>query len=250
MPIHFIPAFTDNYIYITETPKGVWIIDPGCAEPVFTWCAEHQIRPSAILCTHHHADHTGGVAALAQHFRLPVYGANQRIPQLTHAVSAGHLTLDTESLVVLEVPGHTRDHLAYIWKDALFCGDTLFAAGCGRLFEGSAAQMFHSLQQFAALPEDTTVYCAHEYTLSNLRFAAQADPDNPVITQRQKEAAGQRARNEATLPSTIALERASNPFLRCHEAALIHSANRFDPSTGDNPVRVFSTLRRWKDHFS
>ncbi len=223
---------------------------PRLRRPVFAWCTEHQLRPSAILCTHHHADHTGGVEALVQHFRIPVYGANQRIPQLTHAVRAGPLALDEGSLTVLEVPGHTRDHLAYIWKDALFCGDTLFAAGCGRLFEGTAAQMFHSLQQFAALPKDTAVYCAHEYTLSNLRFAAQVDPENPVIAQRQKEATEQRARNAPTLPSSMALECASNPFLRCHEPALINSANAFDPNTGDDPVRVFGTLRRWKDHFS
>ena len=250
MPIHFIPAFTDNYIYIAETPKGAWIIDPGCADPVFAWCAEHQRCPSAILCTHHHADHTGGVEALVQRFRIPVYGANQRIPQLTHAVRAGLLALDKESLTVLEVPGHTRDHLAYVWKDALFCGDTLFAAGCGRLFEGTAVQMFHSLQQFARLPGDTAVYCAHEYTLSNLRFAAQVDPENPIIAQRQEMATAQRARNAPTLPSSVTLECASNPFLRCHEPALIRSANTFDPDTGDDPVRVFSTLRRWKDHFS
>ena len=250
MPVHFIPAFTDNYIYVAETPEGAWIIDPGCAEPVLDWCAEHTLRPSAILCTHHHADHTGGVEALAQHFGIPVYGANRRIPGLTHAVAEGRLTLDAEMLTVLEVPGHTRDHIAYWWKNVLFCGDTLFAAGCGRLFEGTAAQMFHSLQRLAALPDPTAVYCAHEYTLTNLRFAAQADPDNPVIVQRQQEAIAQRARNKPTLPSGMALERASNPFLRCREPALIRSANAFDPATGDDPVRVFSALRRWKDHFS
>ncbi|MDD5280771.1 hydroxyacylglutathione hydrolase [Acidithiobacillus sp.] len=250
MSVHFIPAFADNYIYVLESSAGVWIVDPGDVEPVFQWLAPRQMVPTAILCTHHHADHTGGVAALADHFRIPVYGANDRIPALTHPVAAGKLTIGSAEIQVMEVPGHTRDHIAYVWNASLFCGDTLFAAGCGRLFEGTPEMLFHSLQQLAALPPETAVYCAHEYTRNNLRFAALVDPGNPVIRDRQIQAQKQRERGQPTLPSSIALERASNPFLRCADPALIASARHFDPLSGGTALSVFTALRRWKDQFS
>ncbi len=250
MPVHFISAFADNYIYVLENAHGAWIVDPGDAQPVLQWLAEQHLTPTAILCTHHHADHTGGVAALARHFDLPVYGANTRIPALTHALAEGPLHIDSAELLVLEVPGHTRDHIAYVWERMLFCGDTLFAAGCGRIFEGTAKELFHSLQKLADLPEDTAVYCAHEYTQNNLRFAALVDPDNPVIRERQEQARIRRAAGQATLPSSIALERASNPFLRCQEPALVASAQHFDPGISSDPLAVFICLRRWKDQFS
>lgn len=250
MPIHFIPAFADNYIYVVESTNGIWIIDPGDAQPVFDWFAQRALRPTAILCTHHHADHTGGVAALAEHFTIPVYGANTRIPALTHPVAAGYLRIDGADLNVLEIPGHTLDHIAFLWNHHLFCGDTLFAAGCGRLFEGTATQMFQSLQQLAALPSHTAIYCAHEYTLNNLRFAAIVDPQNAYIQERQQQAQQQRQHNLPTLPSSIDLERASNPFLRCSEPALIASAQHFNPQCSKDPLAVFTHLRQWKDQFS
>lgn len=249
MSVHFIPAFADNYIYVLESRAGIWVVDPGTADPVFSWLEQRQMKPTAILCTHHHPDHTGGVAALARHFAIPVYGANDRIPALTHPVHAGKLTIASAELSVLEVPGHTRDHLAYVWNQSLFCGDTLFAAGCGRLFEGTPEMLFQSLQQLAALPAATRVFCAHEYTQNNLRFAALVDPENPVIQQRQMLVRQQRDAGEPSLPSSIGLECASNPFLRSHAPALIASARQFDPDCDGRPLSVFTTLRRWKDQF-
>lgn len=249
MDIHFIPAFTDNYIYAVTADAACWIIDPGTAEPVLRWIQQHRCPPTAILCTHHHADHVGGVAALAAQFKIPVYGANTRIPALTHPLQEGKYDIDGLPVTIMELPGHTRDHLAFRVDHHLFCGDTLFAAGCGRLFEGTPAQMLHSLDRLAALPDATRVYCAHEYTLSNLRFARHLEPDHPLLRDRQRWAERQILAGQPTLPSTIGLERASNPFLRVREASLIAAVQAHDASVPNDPLSIFTALRSWKDRF-
>ncbi|WP_123103593.1 hydroxyacylglutathione hydrolase [Acidithiobacillus sulfuriphilus] len=249
MDIHFIPAFTDNYIYAVTADTACWIIDPGAAEPVLDWIQQDRCPPTAILCTHHHTDHVGGVAALAAQFKIPVYGANTRIPSLTHPLQEGKYAIDGVPVTIMELPGHTRDHLAYLVDQQLFCGDTLFAAGCGRLFEGTPAQMLHSLDRLAALPDATQVYCAHEYTLSNLRFARHLEPDHPILRERERRAERQRLTGRPTLPSTIGLERASNPFLRVRESSLIAAVQAHDLSVPNDPLSIFTALRSWKDQF-
>lgn len=243
-----IPAFQDNYIYLVHTPRGLWIVDPGEARPVLEYLESRQLRPTAILCTHHHADHVGGVGALVERYGLPVFGHGSRIPQLSHPVAEGSLAIDGETIQVLEVPGHTLDHIAYLWQDHAFCGDTLFAAGCGRIFEGDPQMMYTSLQKLAALPDSTQICCAHEYTESNLRFATAVEPENPTIAERKKQVAQLRAQNRPSLPSTLKEERQSNPFLRCRETDVIRAA-RAHGARNDSDVEVFAALRRWKDGF-
>ncbi|MEY2342857.1 hydroxyacylglutathione hydrolase [Acidithiobacillus sp. IBUN Pt1247-S3] len=243
-----IPAFQDNYIYLSQTAHGLWIVDPGDAQPVLQYLEQLQRRPTAILCTHHHADHVGGVEQLVEHYRIPVYGHGAQIPRLTQSVNEGSWEIDGESVEVLEIPGHTLDHIAYLWQDLLFCGDTLFAAGCGRIFEGNPAMMYNSLQKLAALPDNTQVCCAHEYTQSNLRFAMAVEPENPAITERTEQVARLRRQGRPSLPSTLQEEKRSNPFLRCGEDRVI-SAARAHGASADSPVSVFAALRQWKNEF-
>jgi len=204
-----------------------------------------------VLATHHHADHVGGIADLVANRAVPVYGPRREpIPTLTDQVGEGDkvvihaLGLD---LIVFDIPGHTAGHIAYYGNGRLFCGDTLFACGCGRLFEGTPVQMTISLAKLAALPEDTLVYCGHEYTLANIRFARLIEDDSPTLLQREAAESLKRERDEPTLPSTIGLERATNPFLRCRDAAVIAAANRYAGRPLDNPVDVFAALREWKN---
>jgi hydroxyacylglutathione hydrolase len=255
LQIHPIPAFTDNYIWCLHDGAAAFVVDPGAAEPVLAFLQQRQLRLSGILITHHHADHTGGIAALLQHYpAASVYGPhNPRIAGITQALRAGEV-IDVCGLrwQVLAVPGHTLDHIAYYsaahQPPLLFCGDTLFAAGCGRLFEGSPAQMYASLRQLAQLPAATAVYCAHEYTLSNLRFAAAAEPASAAVAERLATVARLRDGQVITLPSSVALELETNPFLRCHLPALKAAAQRRDPAA-DSPEQVFAALRGWKDQF-
>lgn len=260
-----IPAFTDNYIWALHRGGHAVVVDPGDAAPVEAFLAAHALVLDAIVLTHHHGDHVGGVADLAAtRPGLPVYGPGiEAIPGVNHALHDGErftLAVAPDTPVrVLAVPGHTRGHLAYRIEDAIFCGDTLFAAGCGRLFEGTAAQMHASLQRLAALPAATRMFCAHEYTLANLRFALAVEPGNAVIRERIADAEARRARGQPTLPSTIGLERASNPFLRVREGAVIASAveharetqrgENFAPSAPSNDEAVFALLREWKNRF-
>ncbi len=251
-----VPAFEDNYIWLIRgaSARHVAVVDPGDAEPVLAYCAAHNFEPSAILCTHHHRDHVGGIAELrAHHTNIPVYGpANEPIPQRTHALSHGdqvvlpHLDLQ---LRVLGVPGHTRDHIAYFGHGWLFCGDTLFSAGCGRLFEGTPAQMYESLARLAALPAGTAVYCAHEYTADGLRFAAAVEPDNEDVRAYQLQVAAWRAAGRPSLPSSIGLERRINPFLRWDCPAVQAAAERVAGRALDSGASVFAAIRRWKDEF-
>lgn len=250
--VRHIAAFEDNYIWLAAAdPQRVVIIDPGDADPVAERVSHDGLEPAAILVTHHHNDHTGGVAELAARYRVPVYGPpGGRIPALTDPVREGDVVhVGALAFTVLDTPGHTRDHVCYLAEDALFCGDTLFTAGCGRLFEGTAQQMYASLARIAALPPATRIFCAHEYTLDNLRFAVVAEPDNPAITRRHDEARLLRAAGQPTVPSTLALELATNPFLRCHEpqlaAAAAAQAGRELRSGGE----ILGAIRSWKDRF-
>jgi len=253
LDIRCVPAFDDNYIWLIGIPgsRQVAVVDPGDADPVIAALDEQGLHPIAILITHHHGDHTGGVAELVDRYTIPVYGpARERIPCLTHPLSEGE-RVELESLglefSVLDTPGHTRGHVCYVGHDALFCGDTLFTAGCGRLFEGSAAQMAESLAKLAALPETTLVYCAHEYTAANLRFALVVEPDNPDILARRDEVARRRARHEPTVPESLLVEKKTNPFLRCAIPAVIAAAEGFAGKALPSLAEVFATVRHWKD---
>jgi hydroxyacylglutathione hydrolase len=219
-----IPAFTDNYIWVLENGVTAWIVDPGEAAPVLKFLREKKFQLEGILLTHHHADHTGGVAELLQHYQIPVYGPdNSPVSTLiSHPLQHGScITLGNMAFSVIAIPGHTLDHIAFYSaaEKILFCGDTLFSAGCGRVFEGTHEQMYRALLKLAALPDDTRVCCGHEYTLSNLRFAASLEPANKDIIEYQKQCEILRAKKLPTLPSTIAQEKKINPFLRCKSAA-------------------------------
>jgi len=250
-----VPAFNDNYIWLVRgRTDRVAIVDPGDAEPVLAILARQRLTPDAILCTHHHGDHVGGVADLRARYDVPVYGPrHERITTLTHRLGDGdRVALPSlgVTFTVLDIPGHTAGHIAYVGDGLLFCGDTLFSAGCGRLFEGTAAQMHASLGKLAALPADTAVYCGHEYTRANLDFALAVEPENGAARAYQSEVAVRRARGEITLPSTIGRERQINPFLRCHVPAVRVAAEKHAGKTLPTDVEVFAALRRWKDTFT
>lgn len=256
-PLHVtaIAAFSDNYLWLVHNQRQAVVVDPGDAAPVLAELASRQLELVAILLTHHHADHAGGVPALLSHANVPVYGpAGEKIPGVTHMLSENDVVsiplLDLE-LAVIDVPGHTAGHIAYVdhQRHNLFSGDTLFAGGCGRLFEGSPAQMTDSLAKLAALPDQTSVYCAHEYTVSNLQFALAVEPDNIDVANRLKREQARRARGEATVPSTIGLEKTSNPFLRYREAAVVRQLQECGRLDGDDPVAAFAALREWKNSF-
>lgn len=248
-----IPAFRDNYIWVLRHEGKAVVVDPGDAVPVAAYLLQENLQLAAILVTHHHADHQGGVAELTrQHGAVDVYGPSaESITGLTRPLQGGEVlsipAIGTE-ITVLPVPGHTLGHLAYQAGLRLFCGDTLFGAGCGRLFEGSPAQMASSLALLASMPDETEVFCAHEYTEMNLRFARAVEPGNEAVVARQIAAAATRARGESTVPSSMALEKATNPFLRCREPAVVEAA-RLRGCADDDPVAVFATIRAWRNEF-
>lgn len=248
-----VRAFKDNYIWIIHNQQYALIIDPGDAVPVLAWITQQGLQPIAILCTHHHHDHTGGIPSLTQKFALPVYGpANEKIPGMTHPLTEGdvlHFPELSLELDVLDIPGHTAGHIAYYGQNCLFCGDTLFACGCGRVFEGSTRQMFDSLQKLASLPDETKIYCAHEYTRANIRFARVVDTDNPDLVELENIVEEKLKQNIPTLPSTLAIEKATNPFLRCDQPAIIHSASQYTGQHLDDPLSVFTVIRDWKNNF-
>jgi hydroxyacylglutathione hydrolase len=254
-----VPAFTDNYIWLVSNGRDAVVVDPGEAAPVRAFLAQRRLRLSAILLTHHHADHVGGVADLCGHPSIPVYGpAAEAIAEVTHPLSGGdrvRLESPAMDLAVLDVPGHTRGHIAYFQDGRpgaaphVFCGDTLFACGCGRLFEGTPEQMLASLDALAALPGETQVHCAHEYTLANIRFALACEPGNAELRAWQDEAAARRAREEPTLPTTIAHERAVNPFLRAQRDEIRATlAEQLHEKVPDK-LTSFTLMREWKNRF-
>jgi len=248
-----IPAFSDNYIWLVSTGgETCAVVDPGDAEPVLRALNRDALRLSSILLTHHHPDHTGGVAELAKAGGVAVYGPHDpRIPGQTRSYSEGErVGLDDLGLSfeVLEVPGHTSTHIAFFGHGCLFCGDTLFSVGCGRLFEGTAEQMQESLDKLAALPPDTRVYCAHEYTLSNCDFALQVEPDNPALIRRASEVEAARAAGRGTVPTTLAQEMAVNPFLRTRKEAIVQAARKRNPGV-EPGASTLAEIRAWKDSF-
>jgi hydroxyacylglutathione hydrolase len=252
---HIVPlrAFKDNYVWTLRNATHAAVVDPGEARPVLDYLASENLRLAAILATHHHPDHVGGIAELVEKHRVPVFGPrNEPIPTLTQPVSEGDRVSIPElgvTFSVLDIPGHTRAHVAYYGAGALFCGDTLFACGCGRLFEGTAEQMYTSLSKLATLPDDTKVYCGHEYTLANIGFAKAVEPENRALSAREARDRKLRDAGKPTLPSTLADEKATNPFLRCREPAVVESANKYLGARIADPVRVFAAIRDWKNRF-
>lgn len=260
LTIRPIPAFKDNYIWAIGNARGdTVLVDPGDAAPVEAFLAKTGRTLRAILITHHHADHTGGINQLCKNRDIPVFGpAGGHIKGVTNSVNDGDVfTLLGAHIKVMAVPGHTLDHLAYLLQEqtmdsdpsapALFCGDTLFAGGCGRLFEGSPEMMYTSLLRIGALPEQTRIYCAHEYTLSNLGFAAKAEPDNEAIELRRVLESHKREQALPTLPSTIFEELRTNPFLRCHSVCLKEQVSIQMAQELHSDLETFVYLRRWKD---
>ncbi len=252
--IRAVNAFQDNYIWMIqhrEKPHAA-VVDPGDGNAVLEYCREHQITPTAILITHHHWDHTNGVATLTQSYpNIVVYGpAHENIDGISQPLKEGDVVYikEIEALFkVIDTPGHTSGHICYHGHGSLFCGDTLFAAGCGRLFEGTAEQMQHSLSKIRALNDDTQLYCAHEYTADNLKFARIAEPDNQAILARQQQTALLRAKNQATVPSLLSLEKQTNPFLRWDNPLLIEAAANYCNRKLNSPAEVFAAVRQWKD---
>ncbi len=253
MDILPLRAFEDNYIWLIREGRHVVVVDPGDAAPVLEYLDREGASLQAILLTHHHGDHTGGVADLLRRQTVPVFGpADEAIDGVTHALRDGDtvaLPSGAATFRVIEVPGHTRGHIAYYGCGALFCGDTLFGCGCGRLFEGTAQQMWSSLSRLAALPGDTLVYCAHEYTLSNIRFALAVESGNAVLAARADQVGQLRASNLPSVPFPLDMELATNPFLRCKEAAVVAAVERHARARLRETVEVFAALREWKNGF-
>ena len=246
-------AFNDNYVWTLRNARSAVVVDPGEARPVLDYLADQELRLVAILATHHHQDHVGGIAELRRTFPVPVYGPRgEPIPTVTHPVGGGDrvaIDLLDVSFEVLDIPGHTRAHVAYYGANMLFCGDTLFACGCGRAFEGTPQQLYASLQKLMALPDETLVYCGHEYTLANIGFAKAVEPENEALLERESGDARLRRENRPTLPTTIAREKATNPFVRVTRPAVIDSANKYLGKRAADPAAVFAALRQWKNQF-
>jgi len=253
--VQTINAFDDNYIWLIQRPgqSQVIIVDPGDAEPVIAAISAQSLQPVGIFISHHHWDHVGGIDDLLARYPMPVYGpAQETIPHLSHPLGEGdtvHIDALNADFRVLDVPGHTAGHIAYFHEhnNMVFVGDTLFAGGCGRLFEGTPAQMHDSLNRIAALPDDTQVYCAHEYTADNLVFARIAEPNNTALQARQQAVLQQREQGLATVPSLLADEKATNPFLRSAQPDLIRAAEGFAGQKLNTGAEVFATVRHWKD---
>jgi len=251
LQIDAIPAFTDNYIWALHDQGCCVLIDPGDSCGPLDFLARKQLRLCAILLTHHHADHVGGVDELLAAHPAPVWGpVDSRMPAASTALREGDRVgipeLDIE-FEVIETPGHTRSHIVFFGHDMLFCGDTLFSAGCGRLFEGTAEKMQASFDKLAALPDTSRVFCAHEYTQANCRFALRVEPHNAALRSRAEQVRSLREAGQITLPSTLAAEKSFNPFLRTGNTAVIEAAARREPGAAASPASVFGVIRRWKD---
>jgi hydroxyacylglutathione hydrolase len=258
MNVLTVPAFSDNYLWLIHDGSKAVAVDPGDAGPIMAALDAHKLSLTAILLTHHHPDHVGGVEALLRHVNdpnFPVYGpSREEIAGVTVRLNEGdkvEIGAPQLSFDVLDVPGHTSGHIAYVEREQgwLFCGDTLFACGCGRLFEGTPAQMTDSLAKLAALPPETLVYCAHEYTVGNVRFALAAEPGNRALQARLAAEEEKRAQNKPTVPSTIGLEKQTNPFLRCAEPEILRGLQAGGRIDGSDPVAALAALREWKNGF-
>jgi len=254
MKVEPILAFEDNYIWALRGmgPVGrVAVVDPGDADPVLQFLEQTKDRLCAILVTHHHADHTGGIRDLLAHHPVPVFGpAHEASDRVTHPLHDGErLSLQALGidLKVMHLPGHTRDHIAYYRPGMLFCGDVLFGAGCGRIFEGTPEQMHASLTRIAALPVDTRIYCAHEYTESCLAFAQTVEPNNPAIELRIRRVADLRAASQPSVPFTLAEELDTNPFLRWQVPELVLAATRWLGRPPLCDAETFAAIRQWRD---
>jgi hydroxyacylglutathione hydrolase len=255
MEVLAIPALSDNYIWCLADPDQhrCVIVDPGEAAPVLATLKAKQLELSAILITHHHWDHCQGVPELISQIPVPVYGpALEPVAGQTHPLNEGdQLSLldGALSLNILHIPGHTLGHIAYFNEELLLSGDTLFTAGCGKIFEGTAEQMLDSLNKLAALPDHTLVYCGHEYTAANLKFALAVEPHNPDIQQRIAEVKYLRSQNHRTVPAPLSLEKRTNPFLRCKEPSVIEAAQHYANTSLNTTSEVLATIRQWKNHF-
>ena len=250
-----IKAFSDNYVWTIIKGDEAIVVDPGDPKPVADKLQELNLSLKQIMITHHHFDHSGGIEELQKTFDCPAYGpAGGHIKGITHPLDDNeHFEVFDQYFMAMATPGHTDDQLAYfcdsVPNPVLFCGDTLFAAGCGRLFEGTPKQMHESLSRFAALPLNTSVYCGHEYTESNLNFALEVEPNNQDVIKRIDEVKNLRESNQVTLPSTIELELKTNPFMRCDQENVIQAAKNYSAGSGESPAEVLGTIRDWKDNF-
>ncbi|MGH8729510.1 MAG: hydroxyacylglutathione hydrolase [Burkholderiales bacterium] len=248
-----VRAFRDNYIWCLRDNTRAAVVDPGDAKPVLEYLARERLALTAILNTHHHADHTGGNRELLAHFSVPVFGPRaEAIATVTQTVGEDERVALPDfgiDFSVIDIPGHTRGHVAYYGANLLFCGDTLFGCGCGKLFEGTAKQMHASLSKLAALPPETKVFCGHEYTLANIAFAKTVEPENSALLEREREDARAISESRPTLPSTLAVEKMTNPFLRCAERPVIEAASKHAGEKLHDPVEVFAEIRSWKNTF-
>ncbi len=249
-----IKSLQDNYIWAIhgKDNRHIVIVDPGESEPVLSYLESQKLVLDAVLLTHHHLDHTGGVKSLLEHFpNIAVYGSFQdKVAGITQFVSDGDkiiLANQNVTLEVLDIPGHTLGHVAYLDENMLFSGDTLFSVGCGRIFEGTAAQMYASLKKLRSLPGSIKMYCAHEYTLSNIQFAQTVDPNNQALERRRQEVLVLREKGKPSLPVPLSLELQTNPFLRCHEPSIAHAVENFWGKALVDEIEVLAHLRKWKD---
>jgi hydroxyacylglutathione hydrolase len=246
-------AFKDNYIWIIRQKNFAAAVDPGDATPVLDYLRQENLKLIAVLNTHHHFDHTGGNHEILKHYAVPVYGpAYENIPGVTHPLKDGdQISLKELDLnfSILHVPPHTAGHIAYYNRDFLFCGDTLFGCSCGGISEGTPEQMVNSLSRLAALPDTTSVYCGHEYTFDNIKFSLTIDPDNSFLHQREIDATQKTKQGLPTLPSTIGLEKKTNPFLRCQSPEIFKAVLQRNPSTGTDPAAIFAALKKLEKAF-
>lgn len=248
-----LPAFSDNYMWCLIKGQNLAVVDPGEAAPILNYLEKHNLNLKAVLVTHHHYDHTNGLKDLVRrHKDIEVFGSDQ-IPFVTTVVKDQEkITLPGLDLEFtgLSIPAHTLEHVAYFGEGLVFTGDTLFTAGCGRIFEGNPEMMYDSLAKLTQLPLETLVYCGHEYTLANLKFALMVEPDNRDIRERLESTEELRAQNQPTVPATLALERKTNPFLRCDQVDVIRAASHYASKELQDPVSVLKTLREWKNTIS
>lgn len=251
LQVHMLPILGDNYSYILVSDNEVAVVDPGEAQPIWEYLQQHNLQLTSILCTHHHGDHIAGNLDLKNKSGCKIYGARHdkdKIPGIDHSVDEGDfVTVGSAKAQVIATPGHTLGHISYYFAadKKLFCGDTVFVAGCGRLFEGSPQQMLESFNKVAALPDDVEIYCGHEYTASNVRFALSIDTKNEILAQFEKDVATKRRNGKATIPSTVGHEKQVNPFMRCSDK-LIREHLKMENATA---AEVFGKIRTLKDNF-